>query len=99
MGDIIPSYTARVHPLTILHPLTYITEKNWQHLPCTERFPKPANKTNNTMADIHTHINGMMDKNHIYFSLCTIKDNMIKAHVHGRDAHMKVLTRSYKLRQ
>jgi hypothetical protein len=28
MGDIIPSYMARVHPLTVLHPLTYITEKN-----------------------------------------------------------------------
>jgi hypothetical protein len=36
------------------------------------------------MADIHTHINGMMAANHIYISLCSIKDNMIKAHVHGR---------------
>jgi hypothetical protein len=36
------------------------------------------------MTDIHTHINDMMAKNHIYFNLCTIKDNMIKVHVHSR---------------
>jgi hypothetical protein len=40
-------------------------------------FPKPANKTNNAMADKHIYINDAMADNHIYISLYTIKDNMI----------------------
>jgi hypothetical protein len=42
-----------------------VNKKFRQHLPCTGRFPKPANKTDNTMADIHTYINDTMADNHI----------------------------------
>jgi hypothetical protein len=37
-----------------------INNKIQQHLPRTGRFPKPANKTNSTMADIHTHFKADM---------------------------------------
>jgi hypothetical protein len=53
-----------------------INKKIWQHLPHTQRFPKPANKSNNTMADMHIYIYNTMADNHIYFNLCTTKDNI-----------------------
>jgi hypothetical protein len=34
-------------------------------------FPKPTNKTNNAMTDMHIYINGAMADNHIYiFNPC-----------------------------
>jgi hypothetical protein len=42
-------------------------QKIRQHLPCTGRFPKPANKSRSTMADIQTYTsNDTISVNHIY---------------------------------
>jgi hypothetical protein len=52
-------------------------QKNLAAPPPHGESSKPANKSNNTMADIHTYTsNDMMVINHIYISLCTIKDNI-----------------------
>jgi hypothetical protein len=44
----------------------HVNKKIWQHLTCTERFPKPANKSNNMMADTQIYINDTMFVNHEY---------------------------------
>jgi hypothetical protein len=50
-----------------------VNKNFWQHLSRTGRFPKPTNKTNNMITDIHTYINNTMADNHKYiFNLTTI---------------------------
>jgi hypothetical protein len=44
-----------------------VNKKIRQHLPCMMRFPKPANKTKSTMADMHIYINDTMTANHKHF--------------------------------
>jgi hypothetical protein len=48
-----------------------VNKKKLATPPSHEEVSKPANKTNNAMADIHTYINDTMTANHKYiFNRC-----------------------------